>query len=235
MKLSRIATALLISLPVVASADQAVSAASTTPTTAQGWLDRMTDLTKNGSAFRDPATFTAWFDAVTEPGFYIAMSNNMLEPNNWVKMGATAIEPGVIANFAQFSDPNVAAKWIGASFDPNFYMGLAAKGMDIGKWMRWFNASLDMNSYAPAFKTLDPNLYLKWMTASMNMNTYQPFMKMMDPAYYTQYATVAADPKTYGVWGGFADPATYGNVASAFDVTKMFNFAPVAPVAAPAK
>jgi hypothetical protein len=232
MKLNRIAAALLLTLPVIASADQSVPV---TPDTPQAWLDRMTDMTKNGTAFRDPKTFTAWFNAVTEPSFYVTMGNNMLEPGNWVKMGAAATEPGVIGNFVQFSDPAVAAKWMGAAMDPNFYTAIMTTGMDIGKWTRWFNASLDLNSYAPAIKTLDPNLYLKWMTASMNMNTYQPFMKMMDPAYYTKVATVAADPKTYGVWGSFADPATYGNVASAFDFSKTFNFAPVAAPAPAAK
>ena len=59
------------------------AAAHNIPQTPEQWLERMTDFTRNASAYRDPKVFVPWSNAVTEPGFYTQMGVNMMEPNNW--------------------------------------------------------------------------------------------------------------------------------------------------------
>ena len=55
----------------------APTAQPTTPQTSAQWLERMTDFTRNASAYRDPKVFVPWANAVTEPGFYTQMGVNM--------------------------------------------------------------------------------------------------------------------------------------------------------------
>jgi hypothetical protein len=240
---------LLIAMSVAASANvmaaEAPNAAATTPAfafsynhpvagkelpqNAEQWLARMSDFTKNGSAFKDARTFVAWFDAVTEPNFYVTMMTQMQEPKNWAHWFETMADPKAYQNYMMFADPVVWTGWMAASMDPNFYTALFAKAFDPNKWVRWAVAPVDAKNWAPILKTLDPNLYVKWMLAPMDVNNYGAAFKAMDPNTYVRWGTVMADPKSYGTWGAFMDPKTYGNLAAAFDPNAVTSWLFVTP------
>jgi hypothetical protein len=99
----------------------AESAKNAAPQTPEQWLARMTDFTRNMSAFRDPRVFVPWSNAVTEPNFYIAMASGMMDPGGWLNMMNSAAHPDAVRNMVQMLDPNVTIKWINASADPAFY------------------------------------------------------------------------------------------------------------------
>jgi len=189
-------------IPTFAGQAAAQAAAKTaTPKTPEEWLARMTDFSRNASAFKDPKVFVPWANAVTEPGFYIAMMNGMMDPGGWLNMMNSMAHPDAVRNMVQFTDPAILLRWSAAGLDPNFYTALLTQLTDPAKMMRWMMAPMDLKNYQPVFNAMNPALYTKWMTASMDVNNYQAALKLADVNTYNQYATVAADPKTYGTWG----------------------------------
>jgi len=69
MKVKALVVALLVSAaPAFASGTAAQApAASNVPQTPEAWLARMTDMTKNTTAYKDPKVFVPWLNAVTNP------------------------------------------------------------------------------------------------------------------------------------------------------------------------
>jgi hypothetical protein len=80
-------------------------AAKQVPQTPEAWLARMTDMTQNMSAYKDPKVFVPFMNAVTEPSFYTTMGNNMMDPGNWLNMANSMTQPGVYSNVAAFRRP----------------------------------------------------------------------------------------------------------------------------------
>ena len=95
-------------IPTFAGQAAAQAAAKTaTPKTPEEWLARMTDFSRNLSAFKDPKVFVPWANAVTEPSFYIAMMNGMMDPGGWLNMMNSAAHPDAVRNLVQFGDPGI--------------------------------------------------------------------------------------------------------------------------------
>jgi hypothetical protein len=187
----------------------AAGAAPQVPQNAQQWLERMSDFTRNASAYRDPKVFVPWANAVTEPGFYTTMGLNMLEPGNWYRMFGSMMDPRSLQNYMQFADPNMYMKWMAASVDPNFYTALITQLTDPGKMMRWMMSPMDPQLWNLMLQSLNPNIYLKWMMAPLDPRLLQLSMQPLNPALYTSWLGATLNPATYGSWGTWMNPNTY--------------------------
>jgi hypothetical protein len=227
---------------------------ASTPTTPEGWLDRMTDFTRNMSAFKDPKVFVPWFQAVTEPSFYTAMGYGMLDPAGWLRMTQSMVHPGAYPNMMEWIDPAVYMKWLAASMDPNFYTALITQLTDPGKMMRWAMWPMDPKLLGLMLQPLNPNLYMKWLMSPLDPRALQLMMAPVNPNLYTGWLGAMINPASYGpTWSGFLNPASYnlavpggmtvpgGAVANPFDPSTWTQFfpvpgtAPAAPPAAPAE
>jgi len=186
-------------IPTFAGQAAAQAAAKTeAPKTPEEWLARMTDFSRNLSAFKDPRTFVPWANAVSEPGFYIAMANGMMDPGGWLNMMNSAAHPDAVRNLLAFADPNVYLKWSAASLDPNFYTALLTQLSDPGKLMRWGMAPLDPKLWGVLGNTLNPNTYIRWPMAALDPRAWNLMGTVANPALYTGMAGAIVNPNAYG-------------------------------------
>jgi outer membrane protein OmpA-like peptidoglycan-associated protein len=180
---------------------QAVAApqAAATPKTPEEWMTRMTDFTRNSSAYRDPRAFVAWSHAVTEPGFVLTAAKGAMEPGGWLNMMNSMATPDAVKNYMGFSDPNVYLRWMQASMDPAFYTAMLTQFSDPGKMMRWAMMPLDPRVLDVAMTAVNPNTYIRWPMAGMDPRTWNLMGNVMNPALYTSMLgtalnTGAAEP-----------------------------------------
>lgn len=192
------ALALAASAAVQAADAPAQAPAKPLPQTPEQWLQRMTDFTQNASAYRDPKVFVPWFNAVTEPGFYTAMGQGIIDPAGWLNMANSMAHPDAIRNWMWMMDPNVYLKWGQAGFDPAFYTSMLATMTDPGKMMRWAMYPMDPKVWNLMLQTLNPNTYIRWGMAGMDPRMWNLMGNVMNPALYTSMLGAMADPKSYG-------------------------------------
>lgn len=186
-------------IPTFAGQAAAQAAAKTgTPKTPEEWLARMTDFSRNMSAFKDPRTFVPWTNAVTEPGFYLAMANGMMDPGGWLNMMNSAAHPDAVRNMVGFADPNILLKWSAAGLDPNFYTALLTQLSDPGKLMRWGMVPMDPKLWGILGNTLNPNTYIRWPMAGLDPRAWNLMGTMANPALYTGMAGAIVNPNGYG-------------------------------------
>ena len=169
-----------------------------TPQTPEEWLARMTDFTRNLSAFKDPKVFIPWSNAVTEPSFYIAMMNGMMDPGGWLNMMNSMAHPDAVRNLVQFADPNIYLKWSAASLDPNFYTALLTQLTDPGKLMRWAMVPVDPKLWNMMLNTLNPNTYIRWGMSPMDPRAWNLAGTVANPALYTGMLGAVINPNGYG-------------------------------------
>lgn len=231
MKIKMLTAALLVAVAPAAFA-QAAAPVKQVPQTPEAWLARMTDMTQNMSAYKDPKVFVPWFNAVTEPGFYTTMGLQMMEPGNWLKFMNSMTQPGAYSNVAQFADPSIYTKWLAASLDPNFYTALLTQMSDPGKLMRWAMSPMDPKLIQMGMNTLNPNMYMKWMMSPLDPQAMQLMMAPINPNLYMGWAGATIDPKSYGpTWSGWlANPAAMPALPTV-DLSAFTNMM-AAPVAA---
>jgi hypothetical protein len=215
MKMKAIVAAVLFSTATVAMANGTVApTAPNVPQTPEGWLNRMSDFTKNQSAFKDPKVFVPWANAVTEPAFYTTMGNMMMDPNGWTHMFGTMMDPNAYRNYAEWADPNVYMKWMAASMDPNFYTALLSQMTDPGKMMRWAMMPMDPKLWSMMMQGMNPAMYMKWMMAPISPQTMQLGMAPLNPNLYMNWMGTAMNPSTYGSWGNWLQPMANGGTAA---------------------
>jgi hypothetical protein len=263
MKIKLLTAALIVAAAPAAFAQTAAAPAATaTPQTPEAWLARMTDMTKNMSAYKDPKVFVPWLNAVTEPSFYTTMGLQMMEPGNWLKFMNSMTQPGVYSNVAQFADPSIYTKWLAASLDPNFYTAVLTQLSDPGKLMRWAMSPLDPKLLQMGMNTLNPNVYMKWLMSPLDPQAMQLMTAPVNPNLYMGWLGATVDPKSYGpTWSGWlsnpagtiaaptidmsaftnmlaaptaAIPAMPAGVFNPFDPNAWTKMMPAAPAAAPA-
>lgn len=176
-------------IPTFAGQAAAAEAAkNATPQTPEQWLARMTDFTRNMSAFRDPKVFVPWSNAVTEPGFYVAMTKGMMDPGGWLNMMNSMANPDVVRNYIQFLDPNTTIKWVNAGADPAFYTALLTQLSDPGKLMRWGMLPLDPKVWDLTWSMFNPNTYIRWPMAMLDPRAWNLMGNVANPALYTGMA-----------------------------------------------
>lgn len=215
-------------------------AAPGTPKTPEEWMTRMTDFSRNASAFKDPRVFVPWSHAVTEPGFYVTAMKGAMEPGGWLNMANSMANPDAIRNYMVFADPNLYMRWMQAGMDPAFYTALMTQFSDPGKMMRWAMVPLDPRVWDMMVSTLNPNTYIRWGMAAMDPRTWNLMGNVANPALYTSMAGTMMNPNAMGPgmnpwlswkpapvmgasnpWGAdpvasfnMFDPALLGNLAS---------------------
>ncbi len=176
-------------IPTFAGQAAAAEAArNSPPQTPEQWLARMTDFTRNMSAFRDPKVFVPWTNAVTEPGFYVAMSKGMMDPGGWLNMMNSMANPDAVRNYVQFLDPNTTIKWVNAGADPAFYTALLTQLSDPGKLMRWGMLPLDPKVWDLTLSMFNPNTYIRWPMAMLDPRAWNLMGTVANPALYTGMA-----------------------------------------------
>jgi OOP family OmpA-OmpF porin len=186
-------------IPTFAGQAAAAEAAkNATPTTPEGWLNRMTDFTRNMSAFKDPKVFLPWSNAVTEPSFYVAMMNGMMDPGGWLNMMNSMAHPDAVRNVVKFADPNIYLKWTAVSQDPNFSVALLTQLSDPGKLMRWAMLPVDPKMWNVFLNGLNPNTYIRWGMAPLDPRAWNLAATVANPALYTGMAGAIVNPNSYG-------------------------------------
>ncbi len=206
---------------------------------ADQWVAQMADFTKNSQAFKDPAVFVYWMNAMTDPAMVAAMADAGLEPGNWLHMMTTMLQPAAMSNYAQFAiDPTIYARWAAAMFDPMWYTKMITNMTNPSKIMGWMMLPMDQRLFRASLKTLDPNLYLKFMMMPTDPRGMALMFAPMNPQLYGSMMGGLVNPQLVGgansTWGTFMypnqpvislqpraplelpinllDPSTYGNV-----------------------
>lgn len=183
--------------PVAPVAPQA-GAAATLPATPEAWLQRMTDFTKNASAYKDPRVFVPWSNAVTEPGFYLSAAQGAMDPAGWLNMANSMAHPDAVRNWMWVMDPSVYMRWMQAGMDPAFYTAMLTQMSDPGKMMRWAMMPLDPKLWNLMLSTLNPNTYIRWGMAGMDPRMWNLMGNVANPALYTGMAGAVVNPNSYG-------------------------------------
>lgn len=165
-----------------------------TPKSPEEWMTRMTDFTRNASAYKDPRVFVPWSHSVTEPGFYLTAVKGAMEPGGWLNMLNSMAHPDALRNYLGFSDPNIYTRWLQAGVDPAFYTALLTQFTDPGKMMRWAMVPLDPRVLDIMLATVNPNTYMRWGMAAMDPRTWNLMGTVMNPALYTSMLGTLADP-----------------------------------------
>jgi outer membrane protein OmpA-like peptidoglycan-associated protein len=178
---------------------------------ADQWLARMGDFTKNSQAFKDPAVFAYWMNAMTDPSIVAATGDAMFEPGNWLRMMTSMMQPGAVTNYAQFlMDPMIYARWGGAMLDPMWYTKLATDMVNPSKIMGWMMLPLDRRLMATSMKMLDPNLYLRFMMMPTDPRGMSLMFAPMNPQLYGSMLGGLFNPQLVGgpnsSWGTFMYP-----------------------------
>lgn len=181
-----------------------------TPNTADQWVTRMTDFTQNASAFKDPAAFAAWTNAMTDPSMVPALGMQMMEPGNMLRSMTTMVQPGTTLNYMQFMDPSVYMKWGGAMMNPMWYTQMATSMADPGKMMRWVMLPMDPKMWNMGMQAMNPNLYMKWMMTPTDPRAMSLMFAPMNPQLYGSMAGAMFNPQMVGgpnsTWGTFMYP-----------------------------
>lgn len=187
------------------------AAVTGTPKSADQWVGRMADFTQNASAFKDPAAFAAWINAMSDPSMVPAMGVQMMEPGNLLRSMTTMMQPGTTANYMQFMlDPSIYMKWGGAMMNPMWYTQIATSMADPGKMMRWMMMPMDPKMWNMGMQAMNPNLYMKWMMTPTDPRAMSLMFAPMNPQLYGSMVGGMLNPGMVGgansTWGTFLYP-----------------------------
>jgi hypothetical protein len=87
-------------LPLFAAlAFGSVSHASDTPTTPEAWAAKMTDPTRNAAAFKDPAVFAKFTQAMMNPATSLALMQQGMDPNAYARLMSGMMNPASMQNY----------------------------------------------------------------------------------------------------------------------------------------
>jgi hypothetical protein len=199
-----LALMLLAVAPVTAvfAADAAAPAA----TNAEAVVDKMMDPTQNASAFKDPQAFMAWSNAMADPATSAVMLKRAMDLNNYLRMMNGMMNPASMQNYMQFTDPAVAARWMGAAVDPRFLTGMMGMGMNPNMYGNWMGAPLNPQMQAAAMQMLNPNMYTNMMNVPLSPAALNTMMMPMNPQTSMNWLGAGLNPQTYGQMGQMMDP-----------------------------
>lgn len=146
--MSRIQSLMTI-LFVLLAPGMAVAESAGMPDTPEAWLAQMLDAKRNGAAFKDPAAFAEWLDAVTEPRFMTALGAVAADPATYPRILSDAIDPAAARNWAEFTDPQLYLRWMLASANPSFQQAIISRMTDPAKMKHWLEAMNRPETYMP--------------------------------------------------------------------------------------
>ena len=193
-------------IAIAASLSVAAHAGDAPPTTPEGWAAKMTDPTRNGSAFKDPRVFVPWAGAMMDPATSIALMQRGMDPNAYTHMMGGMMNPASMQNWMQFIDPAVAMRWMQGSMDPNLYTAMMMQTVNPAMYAKWMAAPMDPRLMGMMAAPMNPSMYANWMGAATNPANMNLMMAPANPAMYNNWMGAAANPATYGPWGGMMAP-----------------------------
>lgn len=191
--------AVLAASNLVQAADTPASAA--TPGTPQAWAEKMLDPTQNASAFKDPAAFQQWSAAMMNPATSMALMQQGMDPNTVIRMLSGLMNPASMQNAMQFSDPNIAIKWMAAGIDPRFAANLLSQGLNPNAYLNMMQAPLSPQMLGMGAQMLNPGMYGNWLAAPTQPAALNAMMAPMNPGMYMNWMGAGMNPNTYGPWG----------------------------------
>jgi hypothetical protein len=168
-----------------------------TPTSVQGWADRCLNFTTNGWAFKTPERFLAWLDVFSDPGIWLEFTRRGLDPQTFVRMGDSLLDPATVRNYLQWTDPDIVNKWLDALAQPQFITAVNATLFDPGRFMRWVMLPLDPAPWDILLTALNPDTWVKWLGAPLDPATQALFNKAADPATLDAWLRALQDPANY--------------------------------------
>ncbi len=195
---------LLLSVSPVFAADEAPATAPSSP---DAWAHRMMNPTQNASAFKDPAAFMAWTQAMADPATGKALLKQGMDSATYISMAGGMMNPATMQNYMQFADPGLATKWMGAGMDPRFLNGMLGMGMNPGMYGNWMAAPMNPQMWAPAMQMLQPTTMGNMMMAPLSPAAMNTMMLPMSPQTYMQWMNAGINPATYGGMGQMLNPA----------------------------
>lgn len=151
------------------------------PDTPETWLRKMLDAKTNGAAFKDPAAFAEWLDAITEPRFMTALAATASDPATYPKILADAIDPAAARNWAEFTDPQLYLRWMLSSATPSFQQAIVKKMTDPAKFKRWLETASQPGAYTSMMSAFSA-APTAWLRASGNPASYSPAARLLQPA-----------------------------------------------------
>lgn len=212
--------ALLASAPWAAadvSNDASTASSQATPGPSpqvQRWADRCTDFTTNGWAFKAPANFLPWLDVFSDPGIWLEFARRGLDPQTYVRTANSLLEPAMVKNYLEWTDPIIYEKWANALAEPQFVTAVNTTLFDPGKFMRWVMLPLDPKPWNILLTAANPETWGKWLSAPFDPRTQALFNKAADPNTLLQLIQAWEDPNNYPGLTVFQPAA-----ASSYDTT----------------
>jgi hypothetical protein len=211
--------------------------AADTPTTPQAWAEKMTDPTRNAAAFKDPAAFAQFTNAMMNPATSLALMQQGMDPNAYARLMSGMMNPAAMQNYMQFLDPAISMKWLAAGMDPRFATGLLSQGLNPASYMNWLTLPTNPQLLGMGAQMLNPAMYGNMMTAPMNPAMLNAMMTPMNPNTYMSWMGTGMNPATYGSWGNMmAMPGMPAQpMALPIDPAALMKLLPAMPTPAPAK
>lgn len=184
--------------PGIALAAGSIADKAGLPGTPEAWLAQMLDARRNGAAFKDPAAFAEWLDAVTEPRFMTALATVAADPATYPKALSDAIDPAAARNWSEFTDPQLYLRWLLASANPTFHQAIVNRMTDPAKMTHWLDALSRPETDAPVLTGLGkapPATAMAWFAAMASRigqpASNQEWLSLPTPSVPTSTATTA--------------------------------------------
>ena len=171
--------------------------ATASPTKVQRWADRCTDFTTNGWAFKAPANFLAWLDVFSDPGIWLEFGRRSLDPQAYVRSANSLLEPAMVKNYLEWTDPVIYEKWAAALAEPQFITDMNAILFDPGRLMRWVMLPLEPKAWNLLLATGNPEIWLKWFNAPADPDVQALWAKAADPETFLRLQEALQDPANY--------------------------------------
>jgi hypothetical protein len=180
-----------------AVADNATPPSTEASSQIQRWADRCTDFTTNGWAFKAPANFLPWLNVFSDPGIWLEFAQRGLDPQTYIRTASSLLEPGMVKNHLEWTDPVIYEKWANALAEPQFMTAVSATLFDPGKLMRWVMLPLDPKSWNLLLTAVHPETLGKWLNTPMDPRTQALLAKAADPNTPLRLLEALQDPASY--------------------------------------
>ena len=133
----------------------------------------------------------------SDPGIWLEFARRGQDPQTFVGMGDSLLDPATARNYLQWTDPEILAKWGNALAKPDFITDVNAILFDPGRFMRWVMLPLDPAPWKLLLSAANPETWLKWLNAPFDPRTQELFNKAADPATLDAWLRALQDPANY--------------------------------------
>lgn len=189
--------ALVLSLTWGVPQAQEISPAPEVSPKVRSWADRCTDFTTNGWAFKAPANFLPWLEVFSDPGVWLEFTRRGMDPQYYVRSANSMLDPAMVKNYLEWTDPIILEKWSQAMVEPEFITAVYATLFDPGKFMRWAMLPLEPKTWELMLTAARPDTWMKWVNAPFAPDTQAFVSKLADPNTPLRLLQALQDPANY--------------------------------------